>query len=135
MPRADAGIAQHLLEGRRLAAVLAQQAEGRIEPRLNLDGGTGGAGEVLRSGEQRRWAVRHHDQQCLLEARVEAGDVGEIGGVLAIRIDDQRIETGCALRIDGSVEFRTHARNAERRQRGVDQSKGWHSGPPVLCGS
>jgi len=44
MPSLDAGACQHFLEVRRLAAILAEQAKGRIEPRLDLDRAIGGRG-------------------------------------------------------------------------------------------
>ncbi len=43
MVRIDAGIAQHLGQRRGLGAILPQQPEGRIEARLDIDGGVLGA--------------------------------------------------------------------------------------------
>ena len=52
-----------------------------------------GAGHAvaLVADEDRRVAVRPDDQERLLEARVEAGQVGEVGAVLAVGVDDEPV--------------------------------------------
>ena len=74
------GIAQDFLERRRAAAVLPEEPEGWIEPRLTGEAATLSARPRF-SGpvSKRRQLTRSDDQQRLLEARIEAGKPAEIG--------------------------------------------------------
>ena len=85
-----AGLGEEIGEGRRAAAVLAEQAKRRIEPDVEIDRGRARWALVLRAGKKQRLASRHEDHERFLEARIEAGQEGEVGEVLAVGIDDRR---------------------------------------------
>ena len=132
------GIAQHLFESGRLGAILSEEAKGRIEPGLDVDPRAFRPAKILRSGEQGRRLIGSDDKERLLEARIKAGQPGEIGRVLPVRIDHKSIETGStpgtaegneALSVDGTIKFRPSLGNSEIRQDGVDKSVGRHTGP------
>ena len=77
------------------SAVLPEQAEGRIELHVDVDRRSAGGPLVLRSRQDHGIAPGSDDQQRFLEARIEAGEVGEIGEMLAVGIDD----CGCQTRV------------------------------------
>ena len=91
--------------------------------------GFGGA-IALVAGEERRLPRRSDDQHRLLEAGVEAGQVGEVGAVLAVGPDDQAVvtatlhpftETLQPIGVDRRGQERFPRRHAEVRQLDIDQ--------------
>jgi hypothetical protein len=50
--------------------------------------------DVLVAGDYDALACLAQKQQGLLEARLEAGQEGDIGGVLAVGVDDQPVDAG-----------------------------------------
>jgi hypothetical protein len=63
--------------------------------------------------EHRRLAARSDDEDRLLEARVESGEVRDVGAVLAIGVDDEPVVAAL---------LRTHPKTIEAR--GVESR--WH---------
>ena len=137
LPGGEAGGAQQGVERRRLAAILAHQAEGRVEDGLNLDRGRGGAAEVFGPGEQGRRGAGDDDEERFLEARVEAGEVSEVGAMLAVGIDQRRVKAGVDQRpgegaetagIDLVRQLRLLIGYAEIGELRFNQTDGGHDG-------
>jgi hypothetical protein len=72
---------------------LADQAELRQPDDVDLERHHPGPRDVLVADDKSRRVIRHQDQQRLLPARVEAGEVGHVREVLAVGVDDDGIET------------------------------------------
>ena len=126
-----AGLGEEIGEGRRAAAVLAEQAERRIEPDVEVDCRRAGGALILRAGKKHRLPPRHEDHERFFEARIEAGQKGEVGEVLAVGIDDRGSKSRCVdafgecsetRRIEALREFRTNVGDAEIGKLGVDQA-------------
>ena len=80
--------------GSRSVARLARQAEVLEEVPAHRERGGAGHAVALVSDEDGRLVGRPDDEQRLLEPRVEAGQVGEVGAVLAVRVHQHAVQAG-----------------------------------------
>ena len=143
LPGADALVAEDLGERSRPIARLARQAE-VLEP-MTPHRQRRGAGHApaLVADEDGRVAVRPDDQQRLLEARVEAGQVRQVGAVLAVGVDDQPVvaarvqraraaaraaRRSCAAGISGMASGSPKSGSVDLGQRGA-RRRSWRSHP------
>ena len=86
----DAGIAQRLGQGREPRPVDAHQAERRTADDVDVDRDDRCVDDALLADDQRPPTARE-DQQRLLEPGIEVAEVGEVPGVLAVGVDDDRV--------------------------------------------
>ena len=67
-------------------------------------GAASAVAEALVAGEEDRVAARRHDHHGLLEARIEPAEVGEVGAVLAVGPDHQRVVVACGHPVPDAVQ-------------------------------
>ena len=117
----------------RAVARLRRQAEGLVEHALVRPGAELGVAPAFIADQQRRPLARHDDQQRLLEARIVAGEIGDVRGMLAVAIDGEAIEArgsaACEQLFDACLvgckrDGRHHRRLAEFRQDDLPQGNG-----------
>ena len=86
--------------GQRLRTVsrLRRQREGLVEDALVRSVADLGITPAFIADEKLRLPTGNDDQQRLLEARVVAREIGDVGRMLAVAIDDEGVEAGFALR-------------------------------------
>ena len=94
LPAAQPGRAQHVGQARRGVARLARQAERLAEHDIQRQRQHGGIARPLVADEQHAAIARAQEQDTLLEARVVASQVGQVGVVLAVAVDDQPVAGG-----------------------------------------
>ncbi len=94
--------------------------------------GHAGHAHALVADQDRRVVRRPDDQQRLLEPRVEAGQVGEVGAVLAVRVHEDAIQAGAsgalaepcrAVGVGRRRDLRHAVRHPEVGQDDVGQSR------------
>ena len=96
--------AQEVGERRRGGAILPEQAEWRIGHGNRFHHGGGRAACVLQPSDDHRGPRRRQDEQRLLEARLEPGEVRHVREVLAVGIDDDRRRTSGAGTLPQPIE-------------------------------
>ena len=72
--------------------------EGLVEHALVGAGDELGIAPAFIADQQLRLAAGQDDEQRFLEARIVAGEIGDVGRMLAVAIDDEGVEAGCAAR-------------------------------------
>ena len=87
----DPGGGQHLGRGPGATARLARQAEVGEQVAAQRHRRSAGQAEALVAHQHGRVALRAEHQQRLLEARVEPGQVGQVGAVLPVGVDHQPV--------------------------------------------
>ena len=90
----DPGLAEDLRERPRPVAWLARQAQVLEQDALHRQGSGAGHPPALVADEHDRVAGRRDDEDRLLEARVEPGEVREVRAVLAVGVDDEPVVAG-----------------------------------------
>ena len=91
--RGDALVLEDRLEGPRPVARLVGQAEVLEQLPAHRQGRGARHAEALVADEDRRVAGGPDDEQRLLETRVEARQVRQVGAVLAVPVDDEDVES------------------------------------------
>src|SRR3954453_9290991 len=95
---AQARISEDGFEARRPCSILTEQAEGLAENKLkSLKPGARGVVVAFIADDEELAPLRPRQEQRLLEARIEAGEKGYVGDVLAIGIDRQPVATGLRI--------------------------------------
>ena len=99
----QAGVGQDV--GQRFGPVagLGWQAEGLAEHALVGSVAEFGIAPALVADEEFWRAAGHDDEKRLLEAGIVAGEEGDVGAMLAVAIDDERIEVVCLCAGEGGV--------------------------------
>ncbi|WP_245482364.1 hypothetical protein [Mesorhizobium sp. M4A.F.Ca.ET.050.02.1.1] len=107
-------------------ARLRRQRKGLVEDALIGAAAEFGIAPALIADQQFCFPAGNDDQQRLLEAGVVAAEIGDVGGMLAVAVDDEAIEAGLqaarnqrfdARLVSGAWNERHHRRLAEFRQR------------------
>ena len=91
-PGTDALLSQDLRQRERSVAGLAGKTEVLEEVAPHGEGSGIRHSPALVAHEDGRHLIRAHDEEGLFETRIEAGQVGEIGTVLAIGVHDDSVE-------------------------------------------
>ena len=129
--RPDALVGEDRRERARPVAGLTRQAE-VLEEFATHRQGCGPRHPVALVAHEDHRVAGPDDEDGLLEARVEAGQPGEVGAVLAIRVDDQAVDPigGHALaqpleavRVRGGGELRVAGRSPEIGKRDIREAR------------
>ena len=95
---AHASLGQQAAQWPAVGPGLVDQAEALVPDHLDPGRHHRRIGDALVAHEQHRRPARHEDEQRLLEPGVEAGQVGQVGEVLPVGVDEQRVKPGLGRR-------------------------------------
>ena len=85
---------------------MTEKAEGLIKHAIHIERRNPAVTHAFVAQQQDGRAVLTQDQQGLFKARVVAAEIGDIGGVFAVAIDEQSVVTG----LSGALESGFYAR-------------------------
>ena len=133
LAKRHAAFGEDVGQRRRAVARLPGQAEGLVEHALIGAADDLGIAPALIADQQLRYLSGQQDQQRFLETRVVSREIGDVGRMLAVAIDDEAIEAvGAAARqqsfdarlVGGQRNPGHHGRLAEFGQRDLFQRNG-----------